>query len=154
MSYVGFGTHRTSFTIKLPIPEKNHRKHDAYQASVHAIKQHIDALDENNYEFPRLRITAEYEDHFVHKKFVWDVSLFSWLRPMDDAILMGRDAICSYRGNDEIFTNEGTELLKEYAQKYGKVVFILDTKDTHKILDGESVTIHQEIPVLTPQNME
>jgi hypothetical protein len=154
MSYVSFNESRTSFTIKLPIPAESHRKYAAYQASVRAIKQHISSFDENNYEFPRLRIAAEYKSAYAREYFTWDVSLFSWLRPMDDAILLDRDAICSYRGNDEIFTNEGTELLKEYAQKYGKVVFVLDTKDTLKILDGESVTIHQEIPVLTPQNKE
>lgn len=152
MSYVSFDERRTSFTIKLPMPEKNHRKHSAYQASVQAIKQHMDTLDENNHEFPRLRIAAEYKSGYVRERFTWDVSLFSWLRPMDDAIFLDRNVICSYAGSDEIFTNKGTELLKEYAQKYGKVVFILDTKDTLKILDGESVTIHQEIPVLTPQN--
>lgn len=154
MSYVSFNSHRANFTIKLPVPEKTHRKHAAYQASVQAIKKHISALNEDNYEFPRLRIAAEYKSVYARERFTWDVSLFSWLRPMDDAILLDRDAICSYRGNDEIFTNEGTELLKEYAQKYGKVIFILDAKDTLKILDGESVTIHQEIPVLTPQNKE
>lgn len=149
MSYVSFNNHLTGFTVKLPIPKENHRKYAAYQASVQAIKQHIDALDENNHEFPRLRIAAEYKSVYARERFTWDVSLFSWLRPMDDAILLDRDVICSYRGNDEIFTNEGTELLKEYAQKYGKVIFILDTKDTHKILDGETITIRQEAPVLT-----
>lgn len=73
---------------------------------------------------------------------------------MDDAILLARDAICSYRGNDEIFMSEATNLLKEYAQKYGKIVFTLDTIDTHKILDGETITLRQEIPILTPQHQE
>ena len=114
----------------------------------------MSTLDEDNYEHPRLRITAEYKNVFGHGKFTWDVSLFSWLRPMDDAILLARDAICSYRGNDETFTSEAADLLKEYAQKYGKIVFTLDTIDTHKILDGETVTLRQEIPILAPQHQE
>lgn len=154
MSYVSFDTNLTEFTLTLPIPEKNHDKHAAYQANIQAIKKHMSTLDEDNYEHPRLQITAEYKNVFGREKFTWDVSLFSWLRPMDDAILLARDAICSYRGNDEIFMSEATNLLKEYAQKYGKIVFTLDTIDTHKILDGETVTLRQEIPILAPQHQE
>lgn len=154
MSYVSFDTNLTEFTIMLPIPEKNHDKYAAYQANVQAIKKHMNTLDEDNYEHPRLQITAEYKNVFSNGKFTWDVSLFSWLRPMDDAILLNRDAICSYRGNDEKFTSGATDLLKEYARKYGKVVFILDTEDTYKILDGEAVTLRQEIPILAPQHQE
>lgn len=151
MSYVSFNESRTSFTIKLPIPAESHRKYAAYQASVRAIKQHISSFDENNYEFPRLRIAAEYKSAYAREYFTWDVSLFSWLRPMDDAILLDRDAICSYHGNNETFTSEATRLLEKYAQKYGKVVFTLDTEDTRKILDGETITLRQDIPILTPE---
>jgi hypothetical protein len=143
MSQIEFPTKTVEFTLHLPLPDKTHPKYEAYQASVDAMKKHMAACSDDM--FPRIQITAEHTG-FHDREEAWEVALFYYRKPMNEAYLFPQDAICSYRGNTSSFINKTTESLATYAQEYRKLVFVLDTEDSYALIQGAPVTIQQEVP--------